>query len=323
MRGASFRPAPLIFWTTLLLAQPLRAQGSGGEVRAALSAANLAPGYAQLLSLPVSDDFSAATYEVASAQTVEPTVIRVYRIPLDGTLRALDGGAELRWRASGGYLTMTSTFAVPGLPTGPGEAFFRWRTLSATGGLAYQQPLGGGFSWTASLDAGLARLENATTYTGGAEALGPILDGTLSNWQTPAWLATPALSLDYRHQAPTTQWWVRGHLARTWISTFSTPDPLLDVHEATQAASVKVERIARTPFTVAGMPVDSLLLGSYSGYFGPNRDTLGFTTIGELGCGLELGLGGPLKALGRVRLSGSYLFGPNLRGWTLGLSLKG
>jgi len=65
-----------------------------------------------------------------------------------------------------------------------------------------------------------------------------------------------------------------------------------------------------------------LAYGSYGGFFGANRDVLGFDAVAEVGCGLELPMAPNEPKAERVRLQAAYLFGSGVRGWTIGLGIQ-
>jgi hypothetical protein len=69
-------------------------------------------------------------------------------------------------------------------------------------------------------------------------------------------------------------------------------------------------------------PLDWVVLAGYAGFFGPNRDALGFTSVAEVGVGVEVPLSKNSEKPKRIRLSASYLFGNNVTGWTIGLGLR-
>ena len=66
----------------------LSAQSATGSQQ--LEAPGVAPGYAQLLSIPVDSDLSAATYNVNDEG--QPATIRVFRLPYTLTLKQLRPG---------------------------------------------------------------------------------------------------------------------------------------------------------------------------------------------------------------------------------------
>jgi hypothetical protein len=66
----------------------------------------------------------------------------------------------------------------------------------------------------------------------------------------------------------------------------------------------------------------SWVAGSYAGFFGANRDALGFDAVAEVGGGLELPVKPDAPKAEHVRFQAAYLFGPGVRGWTLGLDVQ-
>lgn len=73
---------------------------------------------------------------------------------------------------------------------------------------------------------------------------------------------------------------------------------------------------------LAEHPLDGMLFGGDAGFFGPNRDALGFKSVAELGAGVEVPLATGANASSRVRLGASYLFGPRVEGWSVTLGLR-
>lgn len=70
------------------------------------------------------------------------------------------------------------------------------------------------------------------------------------------------------------------------------------------------------------VPLDRVIYGGYAGFFGPNRDVLGFTSVAEVGVGMETPLVTDQKRPDRARPGASYLFGEHVRGWTISLPLQ-
>lgn len=279
-------------------------------------AERLAPGYAQLLGLPSEPEISSATYEIAGEGL--PSTVRVMRFPYALPTRDLGGGWSLRGHLSAGYLKMTAVFEAH-----PGTIASRWRTFSATGGLGLARALGAGWSATLGLEGGLARLDNHAVFAGGAERLQSSTEGLLFDWQVPAWLLTPSLGFDLRRGLGSGRFQGSLRASRSTIATFHAPTPALRFREHANAFSAAGEWVAPTGWHLAGAPVEGLVLAGTSGFFGGHRDALGFTSVSEVGAGLQVRLPGGLGKLGRVRLSGSWLVGPGLRGWTLGVGTGG
>lgn len=71
-----------------------------------------------------------------------------------------------------------------------------------------------------------------------------------------------------------------------------------------------------------GRPLDWVGYGGYAGFFGANRNALGFTAVAELGAGVELPVSPDRERSERMRLALGDLFGADVKGWTVGVSLQ-
>ncbi|MBY0439768.1 MAG: hypothetical protein K2W80_16405, partial [Burkholderiales bacterium] len=69
-------------------------------------------------------------------------------------------------------------------------------------------------------------------------------------------------------------------------------------------------------------PLNWVAYGGYAGFFGANRDALGFSSVTEIGAGLELPTSTGRPQSERARLAAGLLFGPYVRGWTVGVSIQ-
>ena len=69
------------------------------------------------------------------------------------------------------------------------------------------------------------------------------------------------------------------------------------------------------------LPLHWLPYGGYAGFYGSNRDALGFMGIAEVGAGFEISLWGSDQDAKRVRLSDGYLFRSDVEGWSVSLGL--
>jgi hypothetical protein len=209
---------------------------------------------------------------------------------------------------------------VPGLEAG--NIASKWSAYSLTGGLLAKIRFGEGFTLVPALDVGAARLDNHADYTGGATFLQPVLDGLLLNWQSSAWLVTPNLGLEWTHANADRTYSVRGHVAWSWISSFAETDPVLKFNETAGVYSIRAERVAPTGKNIFDRSLGWVLFGGYAGFFGPNRNALGFTSVTEVGIGLEAPLSTSADKPERLRVGASYLFGPNVTGWTISAGMK-
>ena len=304
----------------LLAAASVNAQTVPVDVRALVNGARLGAGYAQIIGLAATPDIAAASYEIDS--TANKPTLDVFRLPYQSRWLALAQEADLYWRVAGGYLRLKDDFAVNLPPGDSGTIGSKWTAYSASGGLLAKIRLGGGFSLEPALDVGVARLENGASYGGSASSLQPLLDGLLFNWQTNAWLVTPSIGLEWSAAIGDAKTTVRGHVARSWIDSFDESDSTQSFSEAASIYSFRADYAHPAGLSIADRPLNWVVYGGYAGFFGANSDALGFRSVAEIGGGFELPLYADQPRAERVRLAAGYLFGPDVNGWTIGLSIQ-
>jgi hypothetical protein len=294
-------------------AQAARADSVGDQ----LSAARLGSGYAQMLNLAATPDVSAARYDV---DTRPATTINVVRLPYETTVASLMPGVELLVRAAVGYMSYEGRFPVDIGGPGTGAVDAQWSAASLTGGLGLRVGLGSGWSFLPALDFSVARLENRASYVGSAGPLAPLFDGRLFNWGTDATLVTPNAGLQWLDASAARVLSLRGHVAWSSVRSHGTSDPVLAFDESASAWSVRAERLAPTGIDVFGMPLDWAIVAGAAGFFGPNRDILGFSHVAELGAALEIPVS--RRSPGRLRVGASALAGQDVSGWTVSLGMR-
>lgn len=288
------------------------------SVRDTIAGARLAPGYAGLLNMAAAPDLSTAHYDVEDGSNLD---IDVYRYGYESSGHPASDAVNLHWRATGGYLSMNTDFAT-GAPSGGGAIASKWSAYSLTAGPFARIQLGHGLSVVPALDVGVAQLENRAGYSGTAIALQPVLDGLLFNWRTNAWLVTPSLGLDWVMANESRTIAVRSRVGWSKISSFDATDPVLTFDETAGSYSIRAEHAAPTGRRWFDRPLGWVVLGSYAGFYGPNRRALGFTSVAELGLGVEAPLSAGEDRSRRLRIGASYLFGPAVSGWTISVGLK-
>jgi hypothetical protein len=303
----------------LLMAAAVDAQ-TLPDVRSLVNGARLGTGYAQIIGLAATPDISAASYEIDS--TANKPTLDVFRLPYQSRWLALSNDTDLYWRVAGGYLRLKDDFSVNLPPAESGTIGSTWTAYSASGGLLAKIHLGNGFSLEPALDVGVARLENASSYGGSASSLQPMLDGLLFNWQTNAWLVTPSIGLEYATTFGEAKATIRGHVARSWIDSFDASDPAQSFSEAANIYSIRADYARPLGYSIADRPLNWVVYGGYAGFFGANSDALGFKSVAEIGGGFELPLYADQPKSERARLAAGYLFGPDVKGWTIGLSIQ-
>jgi hypothetical protein len=290
------------------------------DIASLVSGARLGSGYAQMIGLAATPDISAASYEIQSSNP-KPK-LDVFRAPYQAKWLALSPNADLYWKAAGGYMRYKDDFPTTSAAGESGTVGSRWTGYSVGGGLLAKLRLGNGFTLEPALDIAVARLENSADYSGAAAPLQPLFDGLLFNWQTDAWLITPSIGLDWSHPIGDAKLAIRGHVARSWIQSFGESTSFQSFSEATNAYSIRADYAQPTSYRIADRALSWVAYGGYAGFFGANRDALGFDAVAKVGGGFELPLHTDRPNSDRVRLAAGYLFGPDVRGWTIGLSLE-
>ena len=290
------------------------------DVGALVSNARLGVGYAQMIGLAATPDVSAASYEISSSDP-KPK-LDVLRVPYQARWLTLAPDADLYWTVAGGYLRFKDEFPVAATPPATGSIGSRWTAYSASGGLLAKIRIGDDLTLEPALDLALARLENSASYNGAASALQPLLDGPLFNWQTNAWLLTPSVGLAWAPPIDAGRINVRGHVARSWIRSFDESAALQSFSETANIYSIRVDYARPTSYRIADRALSWVAYGGYAGFFGASRNALGFSSAGEIGGGIEAPLDTDSANSERLRLGAGYLFGPDVRGWTIGLRME-
>jgi hypothetical protein len=305
----------------VLLAAPLAAQEPpSDQVRAQIASARLGAGYAQMINLSATPDLSAASYRIHS---IDPSAkLDVLRLPYEAKWFALSPDADLDWRVAAGWLQFKQEFPYATPSATDGNIGSRWTAYSAGAGLGAKYRLGNGLTLEPAIDFGLARLDNRASYNGEATALQPFLDGLLFNWNASAWLVTPSVALGWTAPLASGIATVRGHVARSWIGSFGETDPVQHFNEAANIYSLRAEYLQPTAWKLFDRALAGVAYAGYAGFFGANRDALGFDAVTEVGVGLELPIAADRSRAERARLAAAYLFGPGVEGWSIGVNLQ-
>lgn len=290
-----------------------------GEIREQVRGARLGSGYAQLINLSASPELSAANYTVSGSGP--DASLDVYRIPYQSHWFTAGTGTDIFWRASAGYLQMKQYLPVQVEGTAGSAIDGKWSAASGTAGVLVKVQLGEGFTLEPALDAGVARLRNDAHYRGGAALVRPLLDKVLFNWETDAWLVTPTLGFAWNADGTRSRFSVAGHVARSWIRSFNATDPIQDFSETANVYSLRARYAAPLGHTLAQRPLDGVVYAGYTGFFGANKNALGFDAVAEVGAGLEWPLTPGSGDLLRLRLTAGYLAGRNVQGWNIGLGI--
>ncbi len=292
----------------------------GQSAAEAIASAKLGSAYAQMLNLSTTADISSAHYNFRGSGP-QPS-IDILRLPYESKWTALSSDTDLYWRIGAGYLRYREGSPTDTTEGGPGHIAATWSAYSFTGGLLARMRLGSGFTFEPALDIGVERLKNRADYSGTAQSLRPLLDGTLFNWQTNAWSVTPNMGLGWAGTSGDKRMSVSGHVSWSWISSFNESNPILKFGESAAAYSIRAELAQPTTLRPFGRPLDWVLHGGYSGLFGKNRNALDITSMAEIGVGLEAPLNRSGQDARRLHLGLTYFHAREIRGWSVGLGLR-
>jgi hypothetical protein len=319
MMRATYRQLRRIALAGLLLAScSAIAQSTRADIRAQLDGAALGVGYAQIIGLAATPDIATASYKIDSDRT-NPE-LDVFRLPYQAKWLALTPDSDLYWRVAGGYIRLQDSLPATIPPGGSVDA--KWTAYSVGGGLLAKIRLGSGFTLEPALDVGIARLENRARYNGGVAARQPLLDGLIFNWKTNASLVTPSIGIEYATTFGGAKATGRANFARSWIASFDASDVAQSFNETANVYALRADYSRPAGMTLAARPLNWVLSGGYAGFVGPNRATLGFSSVAEIGAGLELPVSTDRPQAERARLAAGFLFGPDVRGWTVGVSIQ-
>jgi len=275
--------------------------------------------FAGLITVALSDSVSAATFRVDNGSALaDDTDFSTFRVPWH---RDVDVGSRLgtlRLEAAGGVLVADDGLHVP-TASGLATVDIDWLVYGAQAGVGWSFALGDRWSVGPGVVVGLGRVENTATYNeAGRIELAPLLDDFGVNWSS--WVALGAVQVSLARALDPTRFstGLDARYAMTRTRSF----------EASQSFQ---EGTARSQFFVArgraGAPTrmswngETASWDGYVGYVGLHGipdSTLGFDAFVDTGLGLTFRLS---RHLPRVRLGAAWLAGPDLRGWSVGLSL--
>ncbi len=285
-----------------------------------IGAASLGSGYSQIVNLTATPDISSAHLRVSDGAV--PQSFTVTRIPYEGSLFKFSDRDSVDWRVSAGYFREKDDLPIT-VPDGSmGSISSKWSAFSATGGLVLKSRLGYGFTFEPALDFSVVRLLNDASYAGVASSLKPAADGPLFNWHENAFVITPNAALEWTTSIASAQTLtIRGHIAWSWLSSFDESDPILRFRETAGAWSIQSTYVGPAGIQLLSRPLSYVVNAGYGGFFGPNHDALGFSTIANIGAGFELPFARDNPQSKRLRVGAAYLFGPHVEGWTVSLGL--
>lgn len=199
----------------------------------------------------------------------------------------------------------------------------KWNTLSASGGMGWDFPLGD--HWVIRPIANLS----LGTVASDLRIADWVLDhktakesAFLENGRLNACGLGGSLMLDYelfsdRHDVDAEIRYSYIHLQ----SFGSTSEAVQGAADA-ENLSLYLRRRAPTGLEFLSRPLRYVLEGARTEYFGTQRGLLGFNALNSLGVGLEIDSSQYDILISRTRLVGRYMFGENTAGYSVGLAVS-
>lgn len=273
--------------------------------------------FAGFLGVTLAEEISGASLRIDNGSGAEDTQLDTFRLPWSTDLEFEGLHGALHLSGAAGVLLGQDSVGLD-TPSGFATVEEEWTMAGAVFGVGWGFPLDA--RWTLRPEATLALgyLDNDARYNAaGAIELAPLIDGTLVNWD--GWAFGPAANLTLeRARDPTClAFGIEGRytLARTHV--FEASSSAQEGQDSTRILAARAELGA--PLEQAA---DGAVLSSWDVYAGGLQlgdvedEALGFERFLELGVGWTQ----DLPRLPPTRLGAGWIFGEDVRGFTLGLS---
>lgn len=311
--------ASLSRWTRPLLVLGLLAPLAPAQSTIEIDDNLIADLFAGLTSFTLSEELVGATYRVDSGHPeLDDAHLSTFKLPLRWDLDAFGRAEALHVDFVGGLLRARESGR---LPTSMGDSAFSqsWLAWGARAAAGWNLRPAGGWIVRPGVGLGLTRIENEAEYDAlGQAELAPLLDGVVTNWD--AWAAGLEASLGLIHEqtfgAVTSRFSSRWSLTSTRV--FAATSEQQEGSSASRHLALRSQFTGPTGWLWRHEPVDWKGFVAYEGFSRVEREALGFDRLVELGSGLSAR---PLKALPALSLTASWIKGPGITGWSLGLAL--
>jgi hypothetical protein len=273
-----------------------------------------------LISFTLAEELVGATYRIDTPDPdLEDAHVTTFKLPWRTDLDVAGRTDALHVDVVAGFLEAHDRGTLPA-PSGSSRFSQDWRAIGARAGTGWNfRPHGG---WTIRPGVGLAltHVENEADFDalGQAELL-PLLDGVIVNWE--GWAlgleATLGVLNEQRFGEVRSRFSSRYSLGRTDV--FSATSDFQEGSSSSQHVALRSQFDGPTGWTWNGEGVGWNLFLAYEGFSGVERDALGFDGLYEVGSGLSAR---PFRGLAPLELTTSWITGPGIRGWSLGLALS-
>lgn len=326
-----FKAILLLLFSLFLLSPPLARAQQGpsqsdiDEFRKLLSEllqqGDFANFLAGVLNVTISPDIAAANYDVTNDDG-DDRQMSTFKIPLGTVFDLPKPGWKLVLSGNLGYLHAKDEVTAI-LPDYNVDTNFdiKWTAYTAQGGLGLKVPITESVYVYPHAAVAYSYLKNDADYPNSRlkQLLAPLFEGIITDFDVQSMTYSAALGLGYKDALGPVGLHLRGMYTYAYTDSFDQTNEVQSITEDTQTLVVRLETNGPTGLDIAGHGVRWLGLAGYTTFFGPNRDTLGFTYIAEVGAGFDINISTANVFLERIGLKGSYLFGDDMTGWQIGI----
>jgi hypothetical protein len=314
-------PAALLF----AHASPVAAQTLAdirGELRNSLSSVQFAGAFAALITLSDELELSSATYNIRGATD---TSLSTLALPLRRTCRPwgeeapgiyLEGavGRSIASQSSADLFGGT----VPALATAVNAD---WASYGGMGGIGIEVPVTDALTVTPIFNAGIARIESDAEYGGpGAPVSATLFNGIAFNWD--AWTASVGGALRVNWIKPLgnrLKLEIVGRYDIRWTETFEADDVAQEFSNRLQVVTLRTDLTGPTGLHPFGHELNWRAMIAYRRFL--QGDLYDIEDFIMLGGSLELDVRGMVPLIQAVTLSGGYIHGHDVTGYTFGVGI--
>lgn len=275
--------------------------------------------FASLMNVTLSEEISGASFRIDNrTPTSDATRFQTFKLPWSDELELGAGQGTLHLGAVIGALLAQDALGVDTM-LGRATVDLDWTALGGQVEVGWSRPLGRGWILRPGLALGLAHIENEASYNeAGRILLAPELDEVLVNWEAWAALGSTTLTLEHPRDPERLSSGFVGRYSLTSSRTFGATREEQEGSSSSQFLGARGELGGPTGWTRHGEPLSWDVFGAWTGLYDIDETALGFDELYEIGLGLSLRA---VRSLPSLRLSSSWIVGPDLRGFSLGLSL--
>jgi hypothetical protein len=293
----------------------LRAQDPAAQ----MSTSQVAELIGAVINLTLSEEISGSSYRVENDDPfLSDSHLQTYKVPWSDELEIGSAYGTLHVSAVGGLLLGGDEIHAP-TASGLARARLDWTTIGLQVGTGWTLPLGRGWSVRPGVALALAHLHAEMDFNAaGAIEFEPLIADSLEDWD--AWATTGSLMLTLERPRALDRLACGCSLRSTWSRAlvFDVPSGLSSDYDSARYLTLRGELGAPTEWRPSGRPIAWDVFADWNALYDTEDETLGFDEMLQLGSGLRWQ---PAEGWPAVRVGLAWLTGPDLSGWSLGVTL--